>query len=122
MCGKKPKLSLVSFTGKSFDFGEKIVTADVETTASVRSPVFQTETEILPEFTCDTYVGHVICTRPTVTVTTATASFNVREYGVQCNMERSRVEHHRIIETTKVFKENGADVTRKEVHETRWVE
>lgn len=120
VCGKKPRLSLVSFTGQSFDFGEKIVTSDVETSASVRSPVIQTE--ILPEFTSDTYIRHVICTRPTVTVTTATASFNVREYGVQCNMERSRVEHHRIIETTKVYKENGADVTRKEVHETRWVE
>ena len=32
------------------------------------------------------------------------------------------VEHHVVIETVKSYKENGTDVTRKEIHERRRVE
>ena len=62
------------------------------------------------------------CTPATATVTTATASFSTRDFGIQCSMDRSRVEHHKVVETVKVFKEGDAEVTTKEVHETRWVE
>ena len=51
-------------------------------------------------------------------MTTATASFSWREFGIQCSMDSSRVENHKVVETVKVFKEGDAEVTTKEVNET----
>lgn len=107
-------------TSLSFGIGQKIVARGVSTTASVRTPIVATEPQEITLCTSASDMRRVIV--PSSTKTSETASSTSRDYGVQCTLERSRVEHHRLIETVKVFKENGADVTRKEVHETRWVE
>ena len=118
--GKKLKLPLLSLSGKPFDFGEKVVASD-KSAASVLD--VRSEPEILPVNTSEANSKDVSCCTPaTATVTTATASFSTRDFGIQCSMDRSRVEHHKVVETVKVFKEGDAEVTTKEVHETRWVE
>ena len=48
-------------------------------------------------------------------------NFSTRDFGIQCGMDRSRVEHHKVVETVKVFKDGDTKVTTKEDHETRWV-
>ena len=42
-----------------------------------------------------------------------TASFRVRGVSVLCNVGKSRVNHHQVVETVKVFKEGDAEVTTK---------
>ena len=42
--------------------------------------------------------------------------------GIQFSMVKGKVEHHRTVETVRTFKENRADVTRKEIYESRWIE
>ena len=117
--GKKLKLPFLSLAGKPFDFGEKVVVSDDKSMASV--PIVRSEPETLPVNSSETR-DVSCCTPTTVTVTTATASYSSRDFGIQCSMDRSRVEHHKVVETVKVFKEGDAEVTTKEVHETRWVE
>ena len=117
--GKKLKLPLLSLAGKPFNFGEKVVVSDDKSTASV--PIVRSEPETLPVNSSETR-DVSCCTPTTFTVTTATASYSSRDFGIQCSMDRSRVEHHKVVETVKVFKEGDAEVTTKEVHETRWVE
>ena len=119
--GKKLKLPLLSLSWKPFDFGEKVVASDNKSTASVL--VVRSEPETLPVNTSEANSKDVSCCTPiTVTVTMATASFSTRDFGIQCSMDRSIVEHHKVIETVKVVKEGETEVTIKEVHETRWVE
>ena len=47
----------------------------------------------------------------------ATASFRVREIGVQCNVGKSRVNHHKVVETVNIFKEGDAEVTTKDTQD-----
>ena len=89
-------------SGKKLKFpDEKVVASDTKSMASV--PVVQSEPETLLMFSS--------CTATTVTVTMDSASFSTRYFGIQCSMDRSRVEHHKVIETVKVFKKGDAEVS-----------
>ena len=113
---KRLKLPLLSLSGKPFDFGEKVVASDNKSTASVLD--VRSKPETLHVNTSEANFKDVSCCTPiTVTVTRATSSFSTRDFGIQCNMGRSRVEHHKVIETVKVVKEGETEVTTKEVHE-----
>lgn len=101
--GKKRKVTLLSGSGKPFDFGKKVTTTGIETTCSIKVPMLQT--------------GRNTQDQPAVRT-----SGTKTDMGTQCSMAKRKVEHHRVVETVRTFKENGADVTRKETHESRWVE
>ncbi|MCG7878902.1 MAG: hypothetical protein N0C90_21600 [Candidatus Thiodiazotropha endolucinida] len=108
--GKKRKIPLLTFSGKPFDFGECVVTSGIETTSCIKTPIVPIKKS-----------SHNSGSAESVPTSTMTVD-NKREFGVQCSMGKGKVEHHLVVETVKTYKEKGADVTRKEVHETRWVE
>ena len=98
-------MTLLSCSGEPFDFGEKVTTTGVETTISIMAPVVQK--------------GSVeVKTQDQPVVGTSGTRANM---GIQCSMVKGKVEHHRAVETVRTFKENRVDVTRKEIHESRWI-
>lgn len=52
--------------------------------------------------------------------TVVTSIITKRSCGVQVSF--IRIEHHRIVETVKEFKEEDTEVTSKEAHETKWAD
>ena len=118
------KAPLVSLTGQSFDFGDKIMAKNITT---VLSKTVTVETAIVPERKKHKIAGEiksleqpVISSAAAVSDSvTATGKVGKRSYGVQVNF--SKIEHHRVVETVKVYKEGDAEITKKEVHE-RFVE
>ena len=101
----------------SFDLGQKVIASGTETTTSIEAPVLHAKK--YPVTSSES--RKVTIKLPTATVSRANDG-NINEAGVQCSIGTSLVEHHRIIETVRTYKENDADVTQKEVHETRWWE
>lgn len=113
------KLSLVSLSGQSFNFGDKVVTDNISTVSG--------------KVTSDTYMSlekqksnmsTITAVKPSAVKTSETpmTESSKRSYGVQVNMERIKVEHHKVVETVRMFKEGDTQVTRKEMHETKWTE
>ena len=56
-----------------------------------------------------------------LSVATTTERMGLRDFGVQCEIDRGH-EHHSIVEITQQYRDCDSNVSRKETHGSRWTE